>query len=519
MDRTALPPGTRLGELEIVRVLAVGGFGIVYLARDHALDRDVAVKEFMPMLLAARGHGQRVSVRSAAETQTFALGLNSFIDEARLLARLSHPAIVKVYRFWKANGTGYMAMPYMHGPTLGDVRRSMSEPPTETWLRKVTEPLLDALAMLHAEGYYHRDIAPDNVLVSNDGLPVLLDFGAARRVIADRTQSVTAIVKPRFAPIEQYAEARLLRQGPWTDLYALGALVAYLLDGVPPPAATARAVHDEMATLASRKIRGVSTGFLAAIDWALAVRPQDRPQNVAELRHALAGRSTPPRRRRVESVPPAGAEAEAEADAPTAPGDAEFPITQRLELPVHQVHGGGFRRARWGWSMAAMTAIAAMAVMVAKLPFDGTAVASSPPSTRPALAVASPPAVVARSEAPKPGVEARAPLAEDLVKAPTTDRTISVANARPLVVPAEVAKTTATRANRVKATRPGYRRYGPEPKATVAAIASPRSPGPVEVCADRNFFVRTWCVQRRCEEPRFKGHPQCEPRQVANLMY
>ena len=187
----------------------------------------------------------QVAVRSASEGETFALGLKSFVNEAKLLARFSHPAMVKVYHFWEGNGTAYMVMPYLRGPTLKDVRRSMSEPPTEAWLRSVIDPLLDALEMLHAEGFYHRDISPDNVLLSGAGLPVLLDFGAARHVIGDRTQPLTAVLKPNFAPIEQYAESKQLRQGPWTDLYALGALVTYLLDGSPPPASTARAIHDE----------------------------------------------------------------------------------------------------------------------------------------------------------------------------------------------------------------------------------------------------------------------------------
>ena len=187
MNASALPPGSRLGELEILRVLAVGGFGIVYLARDHALDRDVALKEFMPSRLVDRSAGMQVSVRSVSDGETFALGLKSFVNEARLLARFSHPAMVKVYHFWEANGTAYMVMPYLRGPTLKDVRRSMSEPPTEAWLRSVIDPLLDALEMLHAEGFYHRDISPDNVL-----LAASRPAGAARLRRGDDTSSAIA---------------------------------------------------------------------------------------------------------------------------------------------------------------------------------------------------------------------------------------------------------------------------------------------------------------------------------------
>jgi serine/threonine protein kinase len=133
----------------------------------------------------------------------------------------------------------------------------MSEPPTEAWLRSVIDPLLDALEMLHAEGFYHRDIAPDNVLVSDDAPPVLLDFGAARRVISDRSQNLTAILKPSYAPIEQYAESAAMRQGPWTDFYALGATLHYMITGKPPMPATARSISDEQPRLAGSGQGGV----------------------------------------------------------------------------------------------------------------------------------------------------------------------------------------------------------------------------------------------------------------------
>ena len=161
VDHDALLPGTRLDEFKIVRLLGAGGFGIVYLALDTVLLRQIAIKEYMPIALAGRGEGARVSMRSPAHAETFALGLESFFNEARLLASFDHPALVKVYRFWKANGTAYMVMPYYPGHTLKEARRGMSVPPDEAWLRAVVEPLLGALELLHSEGVYHRDIAPD----------------------------------------------------------------------------------------------------------------------------------------------------------------------------------------------------------------------------------------------------------------------------------------------------------------------------------------------------------------------
>ncbi len=293
-EQEALPTGTRLGELEIVRVLGVGGFGIVYLARDHSLEREVALKEYMPAALATRGQGPQITVRSGALAETYAVGLRSFINEARLLAKFDHPSLVKVYRFWEDNATAYMVMPYLQGRTLRDARRSMTHAPDEAWVRGVVVPIMGALEALHREGVYHRDIAPDNILLPLEGPPVLLDFGAARRIISDRTQSLTAILKPSYAPLEQYADMTTMRQGPWTDIYALGAVVHFLLQGAPPTPATARALQDEMVPLWMRNYPGVTPRFLAAIDWALAVRPQERPQNIDALRAVLDGRSEPP---------------------------------------------------------------------------------------------------------------------------------------------------------------------------------------------------------------------------------
>lgn len=144
-EHDALHPGTRLDEFEILRVLGAGGFGIVYLALDHVLMRQVAIKEYMPASLAARGKGAIVSVRSASLADTFATGLNSFFNEAQLLASFDHPALVKVHRFWKANGTAYMVMPYYPGQTLKEVCGAMRTAPDEAWLRSLVEPLLGAL--------------------------------------------------------------------------------------------------------------------------------------------------------------------------------------------------------------------------------------------------------------------------------------------------------------------------------------------------------------------------------------
>ena len=294
---SALPPGTRLGEFELLSLLGVGGFGIVYLAFDHALEREVAVKEYMPASLAGRTETMHVSLRSHSDAESFALGLRSFVNEAKLLARFDHPSLLKVHRFWEANGTAYMAMPVLRGRTLKEIRSDMTGSPDESWMRNILTPLLGAIEKLHSEDVYHRDIAPDNIQIEPDGRPVLLDFGAARRVLSDKSQALTAILKPAYAPIEQYGEAGSVRQGPWTDIYALGATLHYMLLGRPPSPATARTIHDEASQLTPEQVPGCTEAFMQAIDWMLCPRPLDRPQSVAELRRVLDGEARAPVRR------------------------------------------------------------------------------------------------------------------------------------------------------------------------------------------------------------------------------
>ncbi len=282
-----LPVGTRLHEFEIRGLIGEGGFGVVYLAYDHLLHRQVALKEYLPAMLALRGHGQAVTLRSQRHAETFAKGLQSFINEARLLAQFDHPALVKVHRFWQDNHTAYLVMPHYKGPTLKSARLAFTQPPAEDWIRQLLAPLLDALELIHGQDCLHRDIAPDNILLV-EGRPVLLDFGAARRVIGDMTQALTVILKPGYAPVEQYAEMPGIRQGPWTDLYALGAVVHFLMTGQALPPSVSRMMRDSYVALGVSAADRYSARLLDAIDRCLAVRPEDRPQSVAQLRELLA---------------------------------------------------------------------------------------------------------------------------------------------------------------------------------------------------------------------------------------
>ena len=287
LSPNALPVGTRLHEFEIVGLVGEGGFGIVYLARDSVLERKVALKEYLPAALASRGPGATVAPTSSRSKETFEIGLRSFINEARMLAQFDHPALVKVYRFWEANGTAYMVMPYYEGLTLKEELSRAEAPPDEARLKQLLAQLLDALEVLHRVNALHRDIAPDNILILPDGNPLLLDFGAARRVITDRTQELTAILKPGYAPIEQYAESPALKQGPWTDLYALAAVVYFAITRAKPAPAVARSITDPVVPLGQAAAGRYSAQFLRALDQALSVKPDSRPQNVAAFRSLL----------------------------------------------------------------------------------------------------------------------------------------------------------------------------------------------------------------------------------------
>lgn len=293
----ALPIGTRLGEFELIGLVGVGGFGIVYLAEDHSLGRRVALKEYMPSSLASRSQGSQVSVKSERYAETFEAGRRSFVNEARLLAQFDHPSLVKVYRFWEGNGTAYMVMPFYEGTTLKQALKKMSAPPDEAWLKTMLAPVMDALEVMHNAQVYHRDIAPDNIMLLEGGRPLLLDFGAARRVITDMTQALTVILKPGYAPVEQYAEMPEMKQGAWTDIYALSAVVFFAIMGKTPPPSVGRIINDSMVPLSQQAAGRYSEAFLRGIDRGLAVKPDKRPQTIAELRdllgvHAVAAAHT-----------------------------------------------------------------------------------------------------------------------------------------------------------------------------------------------------------------------------------
>ena len=332
----ALPPGTRIGVFEFHRVLGRGGFGITYLGWNAALDIPVVIKEYLPKDWATRGSYLAVVPQSSQDESVFQgdlerflvkeaptwpplvvlqssqdesvfqgdsctlawsvfqWGLERFRDEAHTLARFEHSNIVRVHHFFEAHSTAYIAMDYVEGEDLSAYLTRKGKL-TEAELKDILYPLLDALEVIHRDDFLHRDIKPGNIVLQKDGSPVLLDFGAARQAIEAKSRPVTSIVTPKYAPIEQYEERR--HQGAWTDIYALGGVCYRALTGQAPDDATDRVRKDLLVPVSQRCAGQASQGFLSAIDEALSVNGEDRPQSVATWREAL-GASVEPQTRR-----------------------------------------------------------------------------------------------------------------------------------------------------------------------------------------------------------------------------
>ena len=296
----ALPIGHQLGEYRIERVLGSGGFGITYYAWERHLDKPVAIKEYLPNEFALRTDTTTVRPKSTSDAADYQWGLERFLDEARTLARFDHPHLNKVYRFFEDNGTAYMVLEYIEGETLSELLRRESGL-EQARLRRLLEELLSGLEEVHGAGFVHRDVKPGNIMLRTDGTAVLLDFGAARQAVGQRSKSITSILTPGYAPIEQYAQ-KMDSVGPWSDLYALG-MVAYrcisgLGDGELPDAVSRALMskdgEDKDLTPAAIAGKGrYDQPLLEAIDWAIKITEGERPQDVAALRRALSGSRKP----------------------------------------------------------------------------------------------------------------------------------------------------------------------------------------------------------------------------------
>ncbi len=492
----ALPPGTRLAEFEIQGLLGVGGFGLVYRAYDTSLLRTVAIKEYMPAALAARLGDTTVVVRSSADQPTYQSGLQSFIAEARLLAQFDHPSLVKVYRFFEANNTAYMVMPLYSGMTLKQARSLMVAPPPEEWLRSVLWSVLQGLHVLHRNDTLHRDVSPDNIFLQDMGPPVLLDLGAARRAITDKSHKVTAVLKVNYAPIEQFAESDDLKQGPWTDLYALAAVVYSCLRNDPPMPATVRVVRDSqpsvrsvVATVKEHFGLAYSDEFVRAVQHALAVQPDERPQSLASFVTEMKLKA-PPRLSKFDWRAEIGGSLMPEEEY----NSRQFWHTQPHTVPHRpsskRASKSGRRRLwPWGLGLVGLAGVALLGLGLAGMGRMSPAPAIASPEPVAVPVAATPPAL------PEPVAVAPAPIAPSAPAQPAV--------AAPVPKPRPVVRAE----ERQPAPRPVARPpVVPETPAVKPAAAPEPQPQPPTVnrdrvlCADSNFFSRPMCIHLECQK-------------------
>lgn len=285
-NSNALLPGTLLLNYRVESVLGAGGFGITYKAHDLRLDTTVAIKEYFPAALAVRTQEQTVVSRPEFGEAGYSWGRDKFVHEATSLARLRHPNIVGVDYLFHHNGTAYMTLDFVDGPSLSQWLKQPERQATQEDLEAILFPLLDALEVVHAKGLLHRDIAPKNIMIAPGMNPVLIDFGAARQIVAQHSRTFAAILTPGYAPFEQYTPTGK-DQGPWTDIYAMAATLYQAIAGSPPADAPDRLIEDPKPSAVDAGAGRFSNQFLEAVDWGLRPLPKDRPQSVTEWREAF----------------------------------------------------------------------------------------------------------------------------------------------------------------------------------------------------------------------------------------
>ena len=290
----ALPKGTILREWALEDVLGVGGFGIVYRGKGIYFGEEVAIKEYFPGAISDRIEGTTVAPTDSSSEEIYTLGLQKFLEEAKVLWGLSkperHPNIVSVRALFEIHGTAYMVMDFERGMSLSQMLKAGAKF-DEATLMALLKPIMDGLDRAHRAGVVHRDIKPANILVDNNGRPVLIDFGSARFESGQATNTKVTFYTPPYAAIEQYVKT--YPQGPWTDIYALGVVLYQCVTGEKPLEVLERMHGDQDRRLSERQWPGFSANFIRAIDAAMAIRPLERPQSIPAWMAYFDGKAAP----------------------------------------------------------------------------------------------------------------------------------------------------------------------------------------------------------------------------------
>jgi serine/threonine protein kinase len=282
MENHTLPTGFRLKNKYIIqKVLGQGGFGISYLAFDETLDTAVCIKELYISGNSTRGANMTVLTQNMKEF-SFADFKERFMKEAMQLARFQHRNIVQVMEYFEENNTAYMVMEYLNGQTLKE-KVQANGPLSAELSQKIIASILDGVEQLHQAGMLHRDIKPDNLIITNEGRIVLIDFGSARAYSDEKTITQTAMVSPGYAPLEQYNPSA--RKGTFTDIYSIGATFYYMLTGQKPLNVTER--YTERMKAPHEVNKNVSVQVSSAVMLAMEMKGEDRFQNVDDFRMAL----------------------------------------------------------------------------------------------------------------------------------------------------------------------------------------------------------------------------------------
>lgn len=288
--RNALPAGTILDCYEINKLMASGGFSLIYLATDLDNQDKVVIKEYLPKKLATRDEGKVwVRVTDQEKRESFNQGRKLFYQEAKVLSQLKHPNIVNVRNFFLENDTAYLIMDYEEGKNLGGYIRKRGGGLSTTFMMTVFPPILDALAMVHDNNHLHLDIKPSNIHLRPGGNPLLLDFGAAHEFMEKAKSRTGRVVTPGYSPVEQYYASG--KVGPWSDVYAMGASMRTCLDGKAPPTSIERHAKDTLKPAAIAFQKRYPAHMLEAIDWSMEIEAKKRPQNAHELLDAFLGDS------------------------------------------------------------------------------------------------------------------------------------------------------------------------------------------------------------------------------------